>query len=118
MRWSTLYQCYDLLHPDVIMELAWKHKITDFAMPYLVQVLREYQTRLEKLEKAEIQRKEEATEHGQPGGMMEPQLMLTYPGMAPGAAAYGQSPYGQPAYPGAPMPGHYPPGGVMPGYGM
>uniref|UniRef100_A0A914V184 Uncharacterized protein n=1 Tax=Plectus sambesii TaxID=2011161 RepID=A0A914V184_9BILA len=89
-------------------------------MPYMVQVLREYQTRLEKLEKAEVQRKEDATEHGQPGGMMEPQLMLTYPGMAPGAAAAygGQVPYGgQPMYPGGGMPGQYPPG-AMPGYGM
>ena len=31
-------QCYDLLHPDVILELAWKHNIMDFAMPYLIQV--------------------------------------------------------------------------------
>ena len=39
---ACLYQCYDLLHPDVILELAWKHKITDYAMPYLIQVMREY----------------------------------------------------------------------------
>lgn len=31
-------KCYDLLRPDVILELAWKHKIMDFAMPYLIQV--------------------------------------------------------------------------------
>ena len=43
---AALYHCYDLLHPDVIMELAWKHKITDFAMPYMVQVMRDYQTRV------------------------------------------------------------------------
>lgn len=33
-----LFQCYDLLRPDVILELAWRHKIMDFAMPYLIQV--------------------------------------------------------------------------------
>lgn len=32
------FKCYDLLRPDVILELAWKHKIMDFAMPYLIQV--------------------------------------------------------------------------------
>ena len=32
------FQCYDLLRPDVILELAWRHKIMDFAMPYLIQV--------------------------------------------------------------------------------
>ena len=38
---ACLFQCYDLLHPDVILELAWKHKIMDFAMPYLIQVGRD-----------------------------------------------------------------------------
>ena len=36
---ACLFQCYDLLHPDVILELAWKHNIMDFAMPYLIQVM-------------------------------------------------------------------------------
>lgn len=32
------FQCYELLRPDVILELAWRHNIMDFAMPYLIQV--------------------------------------------------------------------------------
>lgn len=43
---ACLYSCYDLLRPDVILELAWRHNIMDFAMPYLVQVLREYLTKV------------------------------------------------------------------------
>lgn len=39
---ACLFQCYDLLHPDVILELSWRHNILDFAMPYLIQVMREY----------------------------------------------------------------------------
>ena len=39
---ACLYSCYDLLRPDVIMELAWKHRIMDFAMPFFIQVMREY----------------------------------------------------------------------------
>jgi hypothetical protein len=39
---ACLFQCYDLLHPDVILELAWRHNIMDFAMPYMIQVVREY----------------------------------------------------------------------------
>ncbi|VDK49477.1 unnamed protein product [Anisakis simplex] len=81
---ASLYQMYDLLHPDVILELAWKHKIMDFAMPYIIQVMRDYQTRIEKLERAEAERKEETREKQQTnGGMMEPQLMLTFGGAAP-----------------------------------
>lgn len=66
---GTLYHCYDLIHPDVILELSWKHKITDFAMPYMVQVMRDYQTRLERLEKSEAERKEEAKEQPHNGPM-------------------------------------------------
>ena len=33
---------YDMLRPDVVLELAWRHNIMDFAMPYLIQTLREY----------------------------------------------------------------------------
>ena len=43
---ACLFQCYDLLHPDVILELAWKNNIMDFAMPYLIQVMREYTTKV------------------------------------------------------------------------
>ena len=43
---ACLFQCYDLLHPDVILELAWKNNIMDFAMPYLIQVMREYTSKV------------------------------------------------------------------------
>lgn len=43
---ACLFQCYDLLHPDVILELAWRHNIIDFAMPYIIQVIREYITKV------------------------------------------------------------------------
>ena len=39
---ACLFMCYDLLSPDVVLELAWRHNLTDFAMPYMVQVLKEY----------------------------------------------------------------------------
>ena len=43
---SCLYSCYVLLRPDVIMELAWRHNIMDYAMPYLIQVTQEYLTKV------------------------------------------------------------------------
>lgn len=39
---ACLFASYDLLHPDVVLELAWRHNIVDFAMPYFIQVMREY----------------------------------------------------------------------------
>ncbi|CAH1967947.1 unnamed protein product [Acanthoscelides obtectus] len=79
---ACLYQCYDLLRPDVILELSWKHNITDFAMPYFIQVTRELTTKVEKLELADAQRQSEAAEEPKPMMIPEPQLMLTAgPGM-------------------------------------
>lgn len=56
---ACLFHCYDLLHPDVIMELAWRHNIMDFAMPYLINVMREYITKVNRLEDVEKKRSEE-----------------------------------------------------------
>lgn len=39
---ACLFASYDLLHPDVVLEMAWRHNIVDFAMPYFIQVMREY----------------------------------------------------------------------------
>jgi len=43
---AGLYTCYDLLRPDVVLEQAWRHGIVDYAMPYLIQVMREYVTKV------------------------------------------------------------------------
>ncbi|XP_026727677.1 clathrin heavy chain isoform X1 [Trichoplusia ni] len=96
---ACLYQCYDLLKPDVVIELAWRHNIIDFAMPFLIQTVRELTTKVEKLEEADAKRSTESAEHdAKPAMLMEPQLMLTAgpalpvpgvayaPGVAPGVA--------------------------------
>ncbi|KAJ1524146.1 hypothetical protein ONE63_010675 [Megalurothrips usitatus] len=103
---ACLFQCYDLLHPDVILELAWRHNIMDFAMPYLIQVIREYISKVDKLEEAESQRETETAEHDhKPMMIQEPQLMLTAgPGMMPAySPAYSA---GYTAAPGMPYQGY------------
>lgn len=67
----------------MILELAWKHKIMDFAMPYLIQVTRDLSMKVEKLEQMEAQRQSESAEEThKPMMIPEPQLMLTAgPGM-------------------------------------
>ncbi|XP_060534182.1 clathrin heavy chain [Cylas formicarius] len=111
---ACLYQCYDLLRPDVILELSWRHGIMDFAMPYLIQVTRELTTKVDRLEQADAQRQTEAAEQDANKPMMipEPQLMLT---AGPGMGMPPQQPYvppqayGQPAYaPQMPYQGGYP----------
>merc|ERR1712087_321213 len=56
---ACLYTCYDLVRPDVGLELAWRKNMLDFAMPFLIQTLREYTSRIDALDK-KTQKKEEA----------------------------------------------------------
>lgn len=95
---ACLFQCYDLLRPDVILELAWRHNIMDFAMPYMIQVVREYISKVDKLEQSEAVRSEEEQKaEERPLVFAEQQLMLTAgPAMmgAPAAAPSPTPPYG------------------------
>ena len=38
---AALYVCYDLVSPDIVLELAWRANMMDFCMPYLIQVVKE-----------------------------------------------------------------------------
>jgi clathrin heavy chain len=99
---ACLFQCYDLLHPDVIIELAWRHNIMDFAMPYMIQVVREYTAKVDKLEQAEAVRTETEQTAVEKPIVFEPQLMITAGPAMPGPYAtgpiYGAGPtmYGMP----------------------
>jgi clathrin heavy chain len=111
---ACLYQCYDLLRPDVILELSWRHKIMDFAFPYMIQVMREYLSKVDRLQESEVQRSREA-EHSEQqnrslGIYPEAPLMLTA-----GPSAMGMMPPGYAGTPGSQMPPGMP--GLPPGMG-
>ncbi|CAF0843469.1 unnamed protein product [Adineta ricciae] len=97
---ACLFQCYDLLRPDVILELAWRHDIISFAMPYMIQIMREYITKVDKLEQSDQLRTENETANEQKPIDFNSQgpLMITGPGMGsfqqPGFGAGGYPPYG------------------------
>ncbi|OTF76201.1 clathrin heavy chain 1-like protein [Euroglyphus maynei] len=86
---AMLYQCYDLVHPDVVLELAWRHNIMDFAMPYLIQILREYTTKTDELKETVDTKLEESVQNEQKQSSIvytQDQLMLTAPPGMIGAA--------------------------------
>jgi len=131
---ACLYTCYDLITPDVALEVSWRKGMTDFAMPYLIQVLREYTSRIDALDK-KTQKKEEAEEKqksapndyvadyiapmmpgiGGPGGM----LAIAGPAAAPmmGGGMGGGMGMGSPNPCGMPPMGGMPNMGGMPGMG-
>jgi clathrin heavy chain len=55
---ACLYSCYDYLRPDVVLELGWRHGLMDYIMPYMIQVMREYHTKIEALDKKAAQKEE------------------------------------------------------------
>lgn len=48
---ACLYICYDLIRPDVVEDLQWRHALNDYTMPYRLQQMREQTIRIEQIER-------------------------------------------------------------------
>jgi clathrin heavy chain len=102
---ACLYTCYELIRPDVVLELAWRNNLIDFAMPFMIQTFREFHDKLngiaQKLEEAEKAKQEaeeaakKAAEQGQ-GGAVDPSMMAIYNPMNPPLLALTAPGYGLP----------------------
>lgn len=93
---AVLFTCYDLLRPDVVLELAWRNGYTDMAMPYLVQVMREYTSKVDALDESERARaskdaEAEAAVNSMPMMPTGPLMIQAAPGMV-GGIPYGANP--------------------------
>lgn len=47
---ATLYTCYAIVEPDVALELAWKNGLMDFAMPFMIQYMRDSSRKLKEID--------------------------------------------------------------------
>merc|ERR1712066_587606 len=101
---ACLYTCYDLIRPDVGLELAWRKGYLDYAMPYLIQVLREYTGRIDALDKKtqEAEEKQKSAPNDYVPDYM-PQMMGNMPGF--GNLAIGNAPMQPSVGMGFPQPG-------------
>merc|ERR1712066_1111790 len=81
---ACLYTCYDLVNADVVLELAWRKGQLNFAMPFLIQVLREYTGRIDALDKKTIKKEQEEKKKSASNDYV-PDFMPTnfMPGMTP-----------------------------------
>ena len=89
-----LYACYDLIRLDVVMELSWRHGLTDFTMPFMINFMSQQASAIESLKRDNEERKareakEQKEEDNTPilGGS---RLMLT---QGPAGGASPQVPY-------------------------
>jgi clathrin heavy chain len=119
---ACLYTCYELIRPDFAIELSWKHKIIDFAFPFILQVLREYTTKVDQLavtvKKHSEKSEQQHHQHQQtpvsvpPGVMLPPGVPVSMP---PGGLPPGMLPPGVMSVPpGTINPVHMPPGAYPP----
>jgi clathrin heavy chain len=46
-----LYACYDLIPVHVVMEISWRHGLTDFTMPFMINYLAQQSSTIEVLKK-------------------------------------------------------------------
>lgn len=103
---SMLYTCYELIKPDVAMEIAWRFGLIEYAMPYYIQFMKDLSSRVEGVQKKtdEIEKKkdEKAKEEAEgrlqdidmgflfPGaGGPQIQAIMPSPGMMGGMGAFG-----------------------------
>ena len=92
---GMLYACYDLIRPDVILEMSWRNGLHDFTMPYMINLLSRQTAAIELLTKDNEERKARETsqqkkEEDTP--ILGSRLMLT---QGPINSAPSPGPYGQ-----------------------
>jgi len=46
---AMLYNCYDLLKPDEVLEIAWMKGLMEYTMPYMIQVMKDYTNKVDVL---------------------------------------------------------------------
>lgn len=102
---ACLFTCYDLIKPDVALEVAWTNGLMDMVMPYMIQFLRDYTSKVDMLlherkEAQEAKKSEEEVKKQQEQAAnaylhLNSYLALPAPGTDP---AMGGGGYGQPAY--------------------
>lgn len=101
---AALYTCYDIIKPDVALEIAWKNQLLDFAFPFLIQVLREYTEKVDLLFKErEKKKKEEEKKSEQPASFVPEEMFMNQ------LPALGYYPV-DPMNPGGSFPSVYPSG--------
>lgn len=97
---GMLYACYDLLRPDLILELSWRHGLNDFTMPYMINMLSQQTKELATLkadnEARKAKEKEQETADDSAPILGTGRLMITAgPGGAMGQPSPSPMPYQQ-----------------------
>jgi clathrin heavy chain len=102
---AMLYTCYELVKPDVALEVAWRCGLYEYVMPYFIQFVKDLSGRVDIVQKKtdDIKKKEEKNAQEQMSQPLDIDIGgFLFPGMNPGMA----------------MPALMPPPGMMPNMNM
>jgi len=84
---AMLYTCYELVKPDVALEVAWRCGLYEYVMPYFIQFVKDLSLRVDTVQKKtdDIKKKEEKSaaelanqpiiDHLDIGGFLFPNMM-------------------------------------------
>jgi len=93
---ACLFTCYELIRPDIVLELSWRYGLNDFAMPFVIQSFRHYNdrlntltTKLDDMEKAQRAAEANAKKEGVPS---EAPMIMPLPLGLPAPAGYNSAP--------------------------
>jgi clathrin heavy chain len=84
---AMLYTCYELVKPDVALEIAWRCGLYEYVMPYFIQFVRDLSLRVDTVQKKtdDIKKKEEKTAEEQINQPLDIDVGFLFPGMMGGA---------------------------------
>merc|ERR1712085_243799 len=99
---AMLYTCYALLKPDVVLELAWRHNMMSAAMPFMIQSVRQYTSRIDGLDKKVEDTEKEKEKQKSANNDYVPEGMAGMPGMMGGPAGFGHLAIGNSPHMGGP----------------
>ena len=91
-----LYACYDLIPIHVVMEVSWRHGLTDFTMPFMINYLAQQASTIATLkednEERKLREKSQVQEENNAPILGGGRLMIT---AAPGGGRQSPAPFAQ-----------------------
>lgn len=80
---AMLYTCYELVKPDVVLEVAWREGLQEYVMPYFIQFVKDISLRIETVQKStdDIKKKDEKKAEEEMNKPLDMGMEFMFPGM-------------------------------------
>lgn len=77
---AMLYTCYEVIKPDVVLEIAWRFGLLEYIVPYFIQFVKDLSMRVDTVQKKadDIQKKEEKQQEDMMQGSLDPTLNMEF----------------------------------------